>query len=315
MLYVTTRSTKTTYTAQTAMREAAAPDGGLFLPLAMPHISPDTLLHLTGLSFWDCVAHILRIWFPSPVDGSVLRRFCGDGPEILPIRYKTGLAQVWSQRTGTAAGLREELSSCLGVPPGPEESWLTVGMEIAILFGLYGQLCRAGVTAPGGSVYLAMDSGEFALPVAAQYAAQMGLPLAELICVASGGNAFWELLHWGTARLTALPRNMERLLVLELGRENMARCCERGDKRPTLTLTEDARASLCRRFYAAVADDDRADAQIGRILRGISCHMSRNTAMIYCGLMDFRALRQTGAPAMLFAGRSPMRQGEQASVQ
>lgn len=310
MLYVTTRSQNTTYTAQTAMQEASAPDGGLFLPLTMPHMDPDALIHLTGLPFWECVAHILRLWFPSPVDGSVLRRYCGDGPEVLPIRYKTGLAQVWSQRTGSAAGLREELASCLGVPPGPEESWLTVGLEIAIIFGLYGQLCRSGVTSPGRPVYLAMDSGGFALPVAAQVAAQMGLPLAELICVASENNAFWELLHWGTARLSSLPRNMERLLVLELGRENLARCCEPGGQR--LTLTEEARARLCRRFYAAVAEDDRAEALLGRMN---ACPMSRNTAMIYCGLTDFRALRQTGAPAMLVAGHSPLMPDEQTSAQ
>lgn len=313
MLYMTTRSTKTTYTAQTVMRETAAPDGGLFLPLAMPQFAPNAVMELAGLPFWDCVAQILRCWFPVPVDGSVLRRYCGDGPEVIPIRYKTGLAQAWSRRTGTADGLREDLAACLGLRPGPEESWLTVGMEIAILFGLYGQLCRAGVTAPGRSVYLAMDSGEFALPAASQYAAQMGLPLADLICVAPRGNCLWELLHRGTARLAELPRNMERLLVLELSAEKMACCRESGGER--LTLTEEARASLCRRFYAAVADDNRADAQIGQMLRSGVCRMSRNTAMIYCGLMDFRALRQTGAPAMLLAGCSPMRQGGEAPPQ
>ncbi|MBS5671923.1 MAG: hypothetical protein KHX25_07580, partial [Firmicutes bacterium] len=190
MLYVTTLDRTVTYTAQATLERATGPDGGLFVPMTLPQYDRKGLAALVALPFWECVAEILNQFFPLRLRGCDLQEPEGVCPEPVYIRYKIAVAELWDRKTGSFQGLRCGLCDRLGSKLRSRGNWPFVAVDIALLFGLYGALCRSGWLRLGETVQLAAASGEFTMAVAAWYARRMGLPLGDVICVCNDNGAF-----------------------------------------------------------------------------------------------------------------------------
>ena len=63
MLYATTRSKVATYTAQRALKEERAPDGGFYMPTSLPVYSHEELEALLKEPAGEIVARILNSFF------------------------------------------------------------------------------------------------------------------------------------------------------------------------------------------------------------------------------------------------------------
>lgn len=320
MLYVTTLNSMTTYTAQTTLERATGTDGGLFCPMSLPRPDGPELQRLLRMPFWDCVAQVLNLFFPLRLTGDALEQ---PVPELVSIRHKLTVAELWDRKTGSFQGLRGALLARLGSPLRFRGNWPHIAVEIALLFGLYGQLCRDGSLRMGEPVHLATASGEFTTPMAAWYARRMGLPLGTVVCVCNDNGLPWELLHRGEARLdgacteTALPLldiglpcNLERLVYETLGGEFAGRYVLAREKRRSFALNPEQQSQLRAGFSVSVVGAGRANILIPRIYRTSAYLLSPYTALVYSGLMDFRALEGEGTPVLLLAEESPLRWGE-----
>ena len=67
MLYATTRSKVATYTAQRALKEERAPDGGFYIPTRFPYYDRDTLLALLKEQPSEIIARILNEFFRTDI--------------------------------------------------------------------------------------------------------------------------------------------------------------------------------------------------------------------------------------------------------
>ena len=82
MLYATTRSKVATYTAQRALKEERAPDGGLYVPTSLPCFTHEELTALLREEPAEIVARILNGFFKTKlgrldVEFALGKRFFG----------------------------------------------------------------------------------------------------------------------------------------------------------------------------------------------------------------------------------------------
>ncbi len=78
-----------------------------------------------------------------------------------------------------------------------------------------------------------------------------------------------------------------------------------------LSERAEQQASLRAGFSVSVVSADRPGALIPRIFSTSDYLLSPYGALVYGGLMDYRALTGEGAPALLLAEESPLRWGEE----
>ena len=69
MLYVTTRNHLDSFTACPVLKENRAPDGGLFVPLHVPKLSQQDCARLAEMSFGQCAAEMLNLFFSTRLTG------------------------------------------------------------------------------------------------------------------------------------------------------------------------------------------------------------------------------------------------------
>lgn len=322
MLYVTTLDSAATYTAQTALEQEFAPDGGLFCPMTLPKYGKAELEDLLRRPFWDCAARILNGFFPLRLTGEDLVSEELPVPEFAFIRHKIAVAELWNSKSGSFSGCMEALCGILGVKAVGTGGWPGIAMGIAVLFGLYGSLCRAGWLKPGERVNVAMASGEFRMPMAAWYAGQMGLPLKTAVCVCNENGRPWELLHRGETRLDSktqktalplldvgLPQNLERLVSHRLGPQTALQFAEARERGGLFSLNQVQQETLREGFAVSVVGAARGKGLIPSIYQNSDYLLSPYTALVYSGLMDYRALGGEGTPVLLLAEESPLRWG------
>ena len=102
MLYATTRSKVATYTAQRALKEERAPDGGFYIPTRFPYYDRDTLLALLKEQPTEIVARILNEFFRTDigrldVEFALGKRFYG----IRDISHRIFIGELWNNRDGS----------------------------------------------------------------------------------------------------------------------------------------------------------------------------------------------------------------------
>lgn len=314
MLYVTTRSREVTNTAQTTLIRKTDADGGLYVPIRLPSYSPENLQAMAELPFWECVARVLEQFFPKRLSGADFQDLAV--PKFQILRHKVHVAQLWNKKQGSYEGTKKQICDAIGSKVTEDGSWPSVAVDIAMLFGLYGCLCKDGVVSPGVPVSVAVGGDSFSFAAASMYAKDMGLPVSVTVCVCQDNGIVWELLHKGEARLSSgennlVYENLERLIVNRLGRtagETFRSACER---RRMFSLNAEQRRILRKDFFISVVGSSRGQMLIPRTYRSAGYLLSPPTACVYGGVMDYRAMEGEGAPVLLPAEESPVKWGEQ----
>ena len=115
---------------------------------------------------------------------------------------------------------------CPENPPAPAEGdWITVGIRMGVLFGIFGELIRAGEAGPGKKVDVAVCAGDFSPVMSVWYAREMGLPIENIICCCNENDTLWNFICLGQLRTdrvavstlvpegdVAVPVGLERLI-------------------------------------------------------------------------------------------------------
>lgn len=330
MLYTTTRNKNDVETAYKAIHLDCNADGGLFVPLRFPRYSPAQIAAMADRTFGQNVAEILNAFFSCNLTGWDVEFAVGRVPvKINTISHRILIAECWHNSLWRFDRIVQTLSDRLrteneGAAPG---NWVNVAVRIAALFGVYGILLASQQTDGQTPLDVAVTTGDFASPMAAWYAREMGLPIGNIVCGCNANGAVWDLLHRGEMSTgsvavktctkdvdIAVPRNLERLISAVLGPDEANKyvdCCLNG---AMYTLEAEDFELLRRGVFAAVISDARVENSIYSVSRTSGYVFGPYSALAYGSLLDYRAKTGESRPALLFTERSPVCDVEQVAA-
>ena len=315
MLYVSTRNNRDAFTAQRALWENRAPDGGLYLPLRMPEFSAEDIRSLGEKSFGQNVADILNLLFNQKLAGWDVDFCIGRYPIRLPfLRHRILMAESWHNPDWNYDRLVNNLVSHLCDETAVPGDWIKIAVRIAVLFGIFGELKRMGIETADISVV----SGDFSAPISAWYARQWGLPIRNIICCCNENGALWDFICRGQLRTDgvavptvvpegdiAVPEGLERLIGLYGGPEEVERYVDilhRGG----IYYAEDSLLHRLRQgIYVTVSSERRILATIPTVWSTHRYLLCAASALAYAGLQDYRGRTGEMRTALILTEKSP----------
>lgn len=320
MLFVTTRNDREVYTVQHPIRHSRGGDGGLFLPFHAPNYTQQELESLKEQTFNQTLCALLNRIFGTRLTQWDLDFSIGRYPvRFQTLRHRILIGETWHNPEWNFSRTLRQLSRLIGAEDNcGSESWVQIGIRIAVLFGLYSELLRSEILKPGDKMDISAVSGDFAGPVSAWYARQWGLPVGNIICCCNENNELWNLICHGQFRTDILavatetpeadiarPENLERLIHGCGGAEEVLRyndCCRRGG----LYLPSDRVLSALRSgLFVSVISGHRVIQTISGVYGTHGCILSPYSALAYAGLLDYRAKTGQLRPGIVLSDKGP----------
>lgn len=314
MLYVTTRNKRDAYTAQRVLRENRAPDGGLYLPLYPPVFAREQIASLKDKPFGQNVADILNLLFNSKLTGWDVDFCIGRYPvRMVSLHHRVQIAETWHNPQWSYQQIVENLMThlCDTAVPG---NWGKIAVRIAVLFGIVGELQRSGIENPD----IAVLSGDFSAPASVWYAREWGLPIGNIICCCNENNALWDLICHGQLRTDTLsiptqipeadvvvPENLERLVYACGGSREAERYLEACRQGKVYCPADSVLSKMRKGMYVSVVSSSRLEAVIPGVYRTNRYLLSPAGALIYAGLLDYRAKTSQTGHAIVLSEKSP----------
>ena len=292
MLYITTRSGRDAFTAHRTLETDRAPDEGLFIPMKFPHVSEDEVRDLISSSFEESVAKVVNLFYSSALTQWDVGFCIGRNTvRIAQMNSKIHFVELWHNPSSCAEYITNGLFRRIygkETEAQPTE-WFRIVVRIAIVFGVYGELCRQEKIVFGDCYDYSLVADDFSYPIAVLYAAQMGLPTGTLICNCTETHAVWNLVHRGeyntAAYMEALHGGIERLLLLRLGEEKWRSLQNMRNYRCMPNEHDILRKNL----FCVVSGADRWLQTVGGIFRNTGSLVTPSTAKCIAGLGDYRA--------------------------
>lgn len=321
MLYLTTRDNKDAYTAHKALTQAEGPDGGRFVPFRLPEITSEELGALTDKSFGQIVADIINLFFSSRLTGWDVDCCVGRTPvKLIPMNHKILVAELWHNLEGKYTYL---VSNLYRIVSGNADSvnvptdWFQIAVQIAVLFGLYGEMLRMQSVSIGECFDVSVPTGDFSVPMAAWYSRKMGLPINTIICTHEEDSTVWDLIHRGafnpaTAEV-GLSSGVERLIHATCGTDAVQGYLNKIQVGRIYSVAEESQKCISEGFFCSVAGKDRADTVINSVFRMSRYLIDPDTALLYGGLQDFRAKCGDSRLTVLLSECTPMEYMKQIS--
>ncbi len=313
MLYVTTRNKTDAYTANNTLLKERGNDGGLFVPFRLPKLSDSEICALKDKTFGQCVAETLNLFFSARLDGWDVDFTVGRYPaRLVSMSHKIIIGETWNNPEWDIARVVRNLNSRIR---GTEDStaapsnWAWITVRIAMLFGLFGELARMGITDNGNQIDISVCTEDFSAPMAAWYAREMGLPIGNIICSCNDNSAAWDLLHQGQLHTDCdggVPENLERLIYTVLGWEEAERFCRCCESKKLYVLDELQLSQLRRGMFVSVVSGKRMESVISSVYKTNTYLLDPNGALAFSGLQDHRAVTGVTGPALILSERSPV---------
>lgn len=314
MLYITTKDQKDAYTAYKTLVGDCAADGGLYMPMRIQKYSAEEIAQLKDRSFGDIVAQILNYFFSAQLTAWDVDFAIGRNPvKLVTLSRKIVISEVWhnpeAAYTGFEKSLFRKLSQNGGVATLPTD-WAKTAIRIAVLFGVYGELCRNGVLSESRTFDLAMDISEYFAPIAAVYAKEMGLPIGKILCCCTSENgAVWDLIHrneLSTATLSVQLRlGLLRLLYVTYGEKELDRFTEACEKRGIYSVDDEAEHKLSDLLFCVVVGNERRSTVINSAYRTDNYLIDPDTALPFGAIQDYRSKAGETNTTLLFAEKDP----------
>lgn len=305
MLYATTRSKVATYTAQRALKEERSPDGGFYIPANLPVYSHEELEALLKEPAAEIVARVLNSFFKGKlgqldVEFAVGRRFFG----LARISHRIVIGELWRNADGSFEALCRRLTERLSAECGTTNpgTWMRIACRIALVFAMYAELRRQGITTQGELMDAAVMTADFEGPYALWTAKRMGLPVGQIICCCNENGGLWDLLNRGQMKLnakvrstitpncdTAVPAALELLIKERLEWDDVEEFLALQELGGTYYLSAEEHRHFKDGFAAAVVSDKRIRMAIPNLYNTNGYMLCPYSALVYTGLMDYRS--------------------------
>lgn len=320
MLYVSTRNKQDSYTAHRALLENYAPDGGMFVPLHFATLTPDEIAVLKEKSFSENVAFVLNLLFSRQLNSWDVEFSIGRYPfRLAMLNQRIVIAELWHNIENCYDHLVESLYQKLtdgDTDSGKPTQWVKIAVEIAVIFGLYGELQKQGLE----TIDMAVTADDFLYPISAWYARKMGLPINCIICGCNRNEKLWDFLQRGEfdhsqsgAAKTDGVENIciERLLFGTLGQSGVLAYLDANQAGRTFLLNEDELPVFNDGFFASVIGNNRTGTVINSIYRTNTYITEPVTAISYAALQDYRAKTGENRQTLILARQTPALFAEQ----
>lgn len=311
MLYTTTRDNKDAYTAHRTLKENSAPDGGLFVPFRMPTLTADEINDLCNNTFSQTIAEILNRFFSSKLTGWDVDFCIGrNSINISTMSHRIVIAELWHNPDGIYGHICNSLYQRIGGDNSGEPSeWFTVASHIAVLFGIYSELCGLGIVSPGDSIDFSVMADNLTIPVAAIYARQMGLPLGTLVLTNVNNSSLWDLIHLGELITSSGSENAagyERLIHAVLDESSVEAFRNAMLSKKIFRLDSECLPQLNKGLFCAVTGNNRWAQNVNSIFRSNSCILDPEAALSVGGLQDYRAKSGESKLSLVLSCNSPL---------
>lgn len=307
LLYLTTRNKVDTYTAYRVLRESAPAGGGSFVPFQLPVFTEQQLFQMKELSFSEIVAKTLNLFFGTSISGWDIDFAVGRQVfKLVNMSHRIFVLESWHNHEGTHECTVSRLYRLLAgeekmnIAPG---GWFYTAVDIAMLFGVFGQLLRKDIT----QFHVAFPAGDLKLLVALRYAQKMGLPISTVALGADEGEDLWEFIYHGnySTRREKLPSGLESLIYLAFGINGVKRFLRIAENKRIYQLSDDELAVFADGIFASVVGKNRIQNIISSVKRTCNYRISTDTAYAYSALQDCRVRGTGGQDAVLFSYRKP----------
>ncbi len=306
MLYVTTRNNKHTYTSYQTLTDSVTPDGGRFVPLQLPVYDNSEIIAFTKLSFSQTVAQILSTFFSCHLSGWDVELVLGKtAPRLVTMNHRIAIAELWRNPEGRVGYIAEGLLPFVlgdNIKHTECSDWFKIAVNIAVLFGLYGEMIRTDTLTPGQSFDISVPADDFSAPMAGYYARKMGLPVEVIVCTCDDASPVWDIIQRGTFSTSAVSPELlleiERLIYADLGMDAVALYLDKQQRMLGYTVP-DGCETFAEGFFCAVAGESRAASIINSVYRNNTYFIDPHTALCLGGLQDYRAKHGGGRIALL----------------
>ena len=321
MLYATTRNNQDAFTAQRVLQDRRAPDGGFYVPYRIPVFSEKEILSFGEKSFNKCVAEILNLLFHTSFTSFDLDltvgRYC---VRLEMLNQRMIIAECWHNPQWCFTGLLQELMNLIhsDISDSVSAEWTDIGIRIAVLFGIYGELMRHEMAFFDKKVDISVVSGDFSAPMSAWYAREMGLPIGNIICSCNENSNLWNFICHGQLRTDAiaiptcipeadiaLPAGLERLIYACGGIEEVEQYLDAVRKGKTYYAEERFLEKLRSGIYVTVTSQQRILDTIPNVYATHDYILSLSSALNYIGLQDYRARTGECRNALILTEKSP----------
>lgn len=323
MLFITTRGKTDVYTAARTLQMDKGTDGGFFVPFRMPILQRQEVVELAKNKPSQNIADFLNMVFGTKLtDWDVELSLGRNGFQLTELGHKLVIGELWHNRSGRFSVSIRELARQVhpeGDIIGNPTEWVCMAIRIAVVFGMFTELLRKGLTSPDEPLNVAVCSGDFSQVMAVWYARKMGLPIGDIIIGCNENSAAWDLINRGELNTYATPKKtstpdadytvptcMERLIHGACGHTEAMKLCwsiaEKESYVPEPTQWEQLRSGL----FAAVISQVRLGIVIPSVFRSHQYIMDLYTALSYGALSDYRSRTGDGAMTLLISESSPL---------
>ena len=308
MLYLTTREKFDAFTPSRTLQSDTAADGGMYVPYRMPVFGKAELEQLLNQPFGQVVAGLLNQFFSGNLSGWDVDSCVGKHPaKVVSVGNRIYAAQLWQNLDGSYAQLEKTLAGKIPNFQGVITSWLKIAIRISTLFGVFAEMKQGGLLTDV-KPDLAVSADDFAVPMAAWYARQMGLPIGTIICSCREKSGVWELIHLGELKAESdltLLQEMERLVFGTLGMDEAKQFCQVVSSQGTYKLLPVDAEILRSGMFCSVIGAQRSQEVIPMVHRTNSYSLSPDAAAPYAALMDYRAKIGSNQDCLLLEDSKP----------
>jgi threonine synthase len=197
-------------------------------------------------------------------------------------------------------------------------AWMQTAVRIAVLFGVFGELIRAGIASEENKVDVALVAGDFSAPLSAWIARQMGLPIGNIVLCCNENSGVWNLVYHGEFRTDAVsiqtttpqadipvPAGLEAFISLSCGQGETERYLETFRRGKMYSPEGNILAKLREGIEVSVISQSRLEQTIPSVFGTNSYLLSPYAGLAYAGLLDYRARTGESGYGLVLADRSP----------
>lgn len=320
MQYATTRSDLETYCAQQVLTQSVAADGGLFVPVELKTLSSGEVDSILNKSTPEILTEIVNYFFDSELNPKDVEFTIGKQiTKLKSMNYRILVAECWRNLDGDFSRVERLLAKLLAQKKcdGPVGEWLKVVTRVGLLFCIFGKICREQKALFAEPVDVVVLSGDFTGPTAAWVARKMGLPIGNIVCCCNENDAVWELLQHGEMRTDlpvirtdmpqcdiSCPAGIERMIRMNLGLSEAQKFAFARDTGMTYNVGGEIR-NLIPGIYVSVINSRRIPGVIANVYATNGYALCPYSAMLYAGLMDYRANTGFNGQGLIISESSP----------
>lgn len=291
MLYVTTNDKTNVCTAVHTLVRLTDRDGGVFVPFRMIPFSRQMLDALSGASPGVCISQTLEYFFGARVSSPYFDQYINtDAFRCVQLGHRIQLITPWKDIRRPLNDAAYSVASYItgdGCVAHLSIEWMKTVLWIGVLVWVY-----SNPHSGSNGMDISVEEDDFALLLAAHYAAKLGIPMGRIVFVCKENSNYWSFLKHGQIETGKLSEHecahIQRLLHETVGQDESLRFCNAVGNKETYTIGESMARTLLSTISPLVVSRKRRNEMICSLQNTYAVSVDENTAAAFCGIQNHR---------------------------